>query len=73
MFRLLFKRSRVSNTYKDRYMFECLYKFCSIVVEKTFNKRNDEAVRTEVNRMLRSHTFNPALRIKLAPDTGRFH
>ncbi|CAD5121394.1 DgyrCDS9916 [Dimorphilus gyrociliatus] len=63
--------SRVSNTYKDRNMFECLYKFCSVVVEKTFVKRNDEAVRTEVNRMMRSHTFNPALRIKLAPDAEK--
>jgi len=56
--------SRVSNTYKDRSMFETLYSFCTFVVWVTFKRQDFEIIRQEVNRMLRSDTFNPSLRPK---------
>ncbi|XP_053373558.1 protein phosphatase 1 regulatory subunit 36-like isoform X2 [Mercenaria mercenaria] len=60
--------SRVSSTDKDRAMFETLYSFCTFVVWITFRRKDFEAVRKEVGRMLRSDTFNPAIRVKNAPE-----
>lgn len=60
--------SRVSSTDKDRSMFETLYAFCTFVVWITFKRKDYEAVRKEVGRMLRSNTFNPAIRVKNAPE-----
>lgn len=60
--------SRVSSTDKDREMFETLYSFCSYVVWITFRRKDFESVRKEVGRMLRSDTFNPAIRVKNAPE-----
>lgn len=61
-------QSRVSSTDKDRSMFETLYSFCTFVVWITFKRKDYEAVRKEVGRMLRSDTFNPAIRVKNAPE-----
>lgn len=60
--------SRVSSTDKDRAMFETLYSFCTFVVWITFRRKDFEAVKKEVGRMLRSDTFNPAIRVKNAPE-----
>lgn len=60
--------SRVSSTLKDRSMFETLYSFCAYFVWIAFKKREYENVRKEIGRLLRSDTFNPAIRVKNAPD-----
>lgn len=61
-------QSRVSSTLKDRSMFETLYSFCAYFVWIAFRRKDYELVRKEVGRMLRSDTFNPAIRVKNAPD-----
>lgn len=60
--------SRVSSTDKDKAMFETLYNFCTFVVWITFRRKDFEPVKKEVGRMLRSDTFNPAIRVKNAPE-----
>ncbi|KAL4237778.1 hypothetical protein ACF0H5_002490 [Mactra antiquata] len=60
--------SRVSATDKDRAMFETLYSYCTFVVWIAFRRKDFEAVKKEVGRMLRSDTFNPAIRVKNAPE-----
>lgn len=60
--------SRVSSTYKDRSMYETVYHFCTFVVWITFRRREYETVNKELSRILRSDTFNPAIRIKNAPE-----
>ncbi|KAH3858851.1 hypothetical protein DPMN_101492 [Dreissena polymorpha] len=63
------KRKRVSATYKDRDMFETMYTFCTYVVQITFKQYpRDDTVRKEVGRILRSDTFNPAVRAKNFPE-----
>ncbi|XP_052768940.1 protein phosphatase 1 regulatory subunit 36-like [Mya arenaria] len=66
--------NRVSSTDKDRDMFETVYSFCSYVVWITFkqNPKDKETVRKEVGRMLRSDTFNPAIRAKNFPEEVMF-
>lgn len=56
--------SRVSSTYKDRGIFETFYNFCTFVVWITFRRKEFEGIKKEIGRMLRSDTFNPAIRIK---------
>lgn len=58
---------RVSSTYKDREMYETLYRFCVHVVWIGFRRKEYELINKEVGRMLRSNVFNPALRVKNAP------
>ncbi|ESO93616.1 hypothetical protein LOTGIDRAFT_203973 [Lottia gigantea] len=60
--------SRVSSTYQDRSMFESFYNFCTFVVWITFRRKDFETVKKEIGRMLRSDTFNPAIRVKYAPE-----
>ncbi|KAM6958749.1 protein phosphatase 1 regulatory subunit 36 [Aplochiton taeniatus] len=57
-------RSRVSSTYKDRQTFECLYSFFCVVAWVTFGRKDLRLIQKEVGRLLRSDTFNPALRTK---------
>ncbi|XP_071963671.1 protein phosphatase 1 regulatory subunit 36-like [Antedon mediterranea] len=59
--------SRVSSTYRDRLMYESLYKFCVYVVWIAFRRRDYDVIHKEVGRLLRSDVFNPALRVKNAP------
>ncbi|XP_072031260.1 protein phosphatase 1 regulatory subunit 36-like isoform X2 [Amphiura filiformis] len=59
---------RVSSTYKDREVYETLYRFCVHVVWIGFRRKEYELINKEVGRMLRSDAFNPALRVKNAPD-----
>ncbi|KAL8612834.1 hypothetical protein ACOMHN_038089 [Nucella lapillus] len=59
--------SRVSSTYKDRSIFETFYNFCTFVVWITFRRKDFEVIKKEIGRMLRSDTFNPAIRVKYAP------
>lgn len=60
--------SRVSSTYKDRSIFETFYNFCTFVVWITFRRKEFEVIKKEIGRMLRSDTFNPAIRVKYAPE-----
>ncbi|XP_064602847.1 protein phosphatase 1 regulatory subunit 36-like [Liolophura sinensis] len=60
--------SRVSSTHKDRSMYETFYSFCTFVVWIAFRRPDFEVVRKEIGRMLRSNTFNPAIRVKNAPE-----
>lgn len=62
-------KSRVSNTYRDRSTYETLYSFCTFVVWIAFRRREHDILKREINRMLRTDTFNPVLRIKNA-DVG---
>ncbi|XP_074657411.1 protein phosphatase 1 regulatory subunit 36-like [Tubulanus polymorphus] len=62
--------SRVSATYTDRDLYETLYEFISYVVWITFRRKEFDSIRKEVGRMLRSDTFNPALRVKNAPESA---
>ncbi|CAG2235391.1 PPP1R36 [Mytilus edulis] len=53
----------------DRHVFEVLYKFCLFVVYITFKRKlPQDVIRKEIGRMLRSDTFNPAIRVKQTPD-----
>jgi len=61
-------QSRVSSTYKDRDMYETLYSFCTFVVWISFRRREYETIHKELCRIMRSDTFNPAIRIKNAPS-----
>ncbi|XP_066572075.1 protein phosphatase 1 regulatory subunit 36 [Amia ocellicauda] len=57
-------RSRVSATYKDRQLFECLYSFSAYAAWVTFKRSDLQGIQEEVGRLLRSDTFNPASRVK---------
>merc|ERR1712108_62554 len=61
-------QSRVSKTYTDRSMFETFYSFCTFVVWITFRRKEFECIKKEIGRTLRSDTFNPAIRVKYAPE-----
>lgn len=62
-------KSRVSSTLRDRHVFEVVYKFCLFVVYITFKRKlPQDVIRREIGRMLRSDTFNPAIRVKQTPD-----
>jgi len=61
-------QSRVSKTYTDRSMFETFYSFCTFVVWITFRRKEFECIKKEIGRILRSDTFNPAIRVKYAPE-----
>lgn len=63
-------KSRVSNTYKDRSMYETMYSFCTFVVWIAFRRREHDILKREINRMLRTDTFNPVLRIKNADSSA---
>uniref|UniRef100_A0AAZ3STL2 Protein phosphatase 1 regulatory subunit 36 n=1 Tax=Oncorhynchus tshawytscha TaxID=74940 RepID=A0AAZ3STL2_ONCTS len=58
-------RSRVSLTYKDRQLYECLYSFFCYVAWVTFSRKDLRGIQEEVGRLLRSDTFNPALRTRI--------
>ncbi|XP_022095652.1 protein phosphatase 1 regulatory subunit 36-like [Acanthaster planci] len=59
---------RVSSTYKDREIYETLYRFCVHLVWIVFRRKEYEVINKEMGRMLRSDVFNPALRIKNIPE-----
>ncbi|XP_059145667.1 protein phosphatase 1 regulatory subunit 36-like [Physella acuta] len=61
-------RSRVSKTYTDRSLFETFYTYCTFVVWINFRRKEFDAVKKEIGRILRSNTFNPAIRIKYSPE-----
>ncbi|XP_060798087.1 protein phosphatase 1 regulatory subunit 36 [Neoarius graeffei] len=55
-------RSRVSSTYRDRHLYECLYSFFCYVAWVTFGRRDLKGIQTLIGCLLRPDTFNPALR-----------
>ncbi|XP_010872130.2 protein phosphatase 1 regulatory subunit 36 isoform X2 [Esox lucius] len=58
-------RSHVSSTYKDRQLYECMYSFFCYVAWVTFSRNDLRGIQEEVGRLLRSDTFNPALRTRV--------
>ncbi|XP_053331244.1 protein phosphatase 1 regulatory subunit 36 [Spea bombifrons] len=61
-------KSKASTTKRDRVFYECLYSFCIYVAWVAFRRKELSLIQEEVGRLLRSNTFNPALRIKHAPE-----
>ncbi|XP_066531841.1 protein phosphatase 1 regulatory subunit 36 isoform X2 [Hoplias malabaricus] len=57
-------RSNVSSTHRDRHLYECLYSFFSYVAWVTFERKDLNGIQTEIGRLFRSDTFNPALRVE---------
>ncbi|XP_067942622.1 protein phosphatase 1 regulatory subunit 36-like isoform X2 [Watersipora subatra] len=45
-----------------------LYTYCCFVVWITFKRKNFDVIKKEMGRTLRSDTFNPAIRVKNAPE-----
>ncbi|XP_062301622.1 protein phosphatase 1 regulatory subunit 36 [Osmerus eperlanus] len=67
-------RNRVSSTYRDRQLYECLYSFFCYVAWVTFGRRDLRGIQQEVGRLLRSDTFNPARRTRQEdPGESRDH
>ncbi|KAM4690494.1 protein phosphatase 1 regulatory subunit 36 [Rhinophrynus dorsalis] len=65
-------KNKASATSKDRRFYECLYRFCIYVAWVVFRRKDLSVIEAEVGRLLRSDTFNPALRPKDAPEeSGR--
>ncbi|KAK3512129.1 hypothetical protein QTP70_031241 [Hemibagrus guttatus] len=58
-------RSRVSSTYSDRHLYECLYSFFCYVAWVTFGRHDLKGIQIEINRLLRPDTFNFALRAQI--------
>ncbi|XP_013409842.1 protein phosphatase 1 regulatory subunit 36 [Lingula anatina] len=61
--------SRVSTTRTDRVLYENLYNFCIFFTWVAFRRKDLNSIKVELGRMLRSDTFNPAIRVKYAPDS----
>ena len=61
--------SRVSSLYKDRNQYEKLYTFCTYIVWVCFKRREMEAIKREIGRILKSDFFNPHAR----PQVGSSH
>jgi len=61
--------SRVSNTYKDRYMYEALYSYSTYAVWIALKRHEFDVIKNEVNRLLRTDTFNPVLRAQALQAT----
>ncbi|XP_030854528.1 protein phosphatase 1 regulatory subunit 36 isoform X1 [Strongylocentrotus purpuratus] len=59
---------RQSSTYKDREIYETLYKFCVYLVWLVFRRKDHDLINKELGRILRSDVFNPALRVKNSLD-----
>ncbi|KAG8449345.1 hypothetical protein GDO86_016117 [Hymenochirus boettgeri] len=57
-------KSKASSTNKDRRFYECLYTFCTYVAWVVFKRKDLIVIQGEIGRLLRTNTFNPALRIK---------
>ncbi|TSK31332.1 Protein phosphatase 1 regulatory subunit 36 [Bagarius yarrelli] len=65
-------RSRVSATYSDRHLYECLYSFFCYVAWVTFERQDLKGIQFEVGRLLRPDTFNPDLRVQRnGPKVGQ--
>ncbi|KAM8921369.1 protein phosphatase 1 regulatory subunit 36 [Pelodytes ibericus] len=61
-------KSKASATRSDRMFYECLYSFCIYVAWVVFRRKQLRLIQEEVGRILRSDTFNPALRVKHTPE-----
>ncbi|XP_072284504.1 protein phosphatase 1 regulatory subunit 36 isoform X2 [Pyxicephalus adspersus] len=60
--------SRASSTKQDRNFYESLYNFSIKVAWVVFRRKELTLIQEEVGRLLRSNTFNPALRKRDAPS-----
>ncbi|XP_048849070.1 protein phosphatase 1 regulatory subunit 36 isoform X2 [Brienomyrus brachyistius] len=57
-------RSRTSSTFRDRQFFEWVYSFICYSAWLTFGRKDLLGIQQEVGRLMRSDTFNPALRVR---------
>ncbi|XP_063803288.1 protein phosphatase 1 regulatory subunit 36 isoform X2 [Pseudophryne corroboree] len=65
-------KSRASATQRDRRFYESLYSFCICAGWVVFRRKGLEVIEAEVGRLMRSSTFNPALKMNDAPpEPGR--
>ncbi|XP_075471011.1 protein phosphatase 1 regulatory subunit 36 isoform X2 [Ascaphus truei] len=65
-------KSKGSATKKDRRFYESLYSFSIYIAWVVFRRKELSLIQEEVGRLLRSNTFNPALRLQGAPgEPGR--
>lgn len=55
---------RVSSGFKDRGLFETFYPFCIFFIWIIFKRRDYELVKSEVGRILRSHSFNSTIKVE---------
>ncbi|XP_076865199.1 protein phosphatase 1 regulatory subunit 36 isoform X2 [Brachyhypopomus gauderio] len=62
--------SRVSSTYRDRHLYECLYSFFCYVAWVTFGRQDLKGIQAEIGYLFRSDAFNPALRAQGAEPEG---
>lgn len=64
---------RVSSGFNDRGLFETFYPFCIFFIWILFKRRDYELVKSEVGRILRSHSFNSAIKVEniLEEDNNR--
>ncbi|XP_067894342.1 protein phosphatase 1 regulatory subunit 36 isoform X2 [Heterodontus francisci] len=60
-----------SSTHKDRKLFECLYSYCAYVTWVTNERKNLDAIESEIGRLLRSDTFNFARKVKSEESSTR--
>ncbi|XP_018411563.1 PREDICTED: protein phosphatase 1 regulatory subunit 36 [Nanorana parkeri] len=60
--------SRASSTQQDRIFYESLYNYSMKVAWVVFRHKELTLIQEEVGRLLRSNTFNPALRKRDAPS-----
>ncbi|XP_063296381.1 protein phosphatase 1 regulatory subunit 36 isoform X1 [Pelobates fuscus] len=61
-------KSKGSTSKSDRMFYEFLYSFCIYVAWVVFRRKELSLIQTEIGRILRSNTFNPALRANHFPD-----
>ncbi|XP_072530997.1 protein phosphatase 1 regulatory subunit 36 [Salminus brasiliensis] len=62
-------RSRMSSTYRDRQLYECLYSFFSYVAWVTFGRKDLKGIQAEIGHLFRSNTFNPVLRAEAEEES----
>lgn len=67
---ICFCSKRVSDTHRDRGVYETMYTHCCFVVWITFRRKTFDVIKKEMGTILRSDTFNPAIRVKNAPVNG---
>lgn len=51
--------------------FQTLHHYCCFVVWITFRRKHFDLIKKEMGTTLRSDTFNPAIRVKNAPENGQ--
>jgi len=64
---------RVSSGFNDRGLFETFYLFCTFFIWILFKRRDFELIKSEVGRILRSNSFNSAIKVENILEEGWIH